>query len=174
MNYTSMQQGEQWLQELLEILGTSAVVRGNLQALPPLDDESPDARETESYWLTIDASYLLPEQISALIGNDGSVLDAIQYLANSVLNLNREEEDRTSYTVELNGYRIKRQAEVQSLAEAAVREVRFSGREVEIKSLSSPERRQIHTYLEDFPDLETFSRGREPHRHLVVRPTSGL
>ena len=47
------------------------------------------------------------------------MLDAIQYLANSVLNLNQAEEDRTSYTVELNGYRIKRQAEVQSLAEAA-------------------------------------------------------
>jgi spoIIIJ-associated protein len=174
MNYTSMQQGERWLQELLEIIGISAVVRGNLQALPSLDDESSDARETDSYWLTIDASYLLPEQISALIGNDGSVLDAIQYLANSVLNLTQEEEDRTSYTVELNGYRIKRQAEVQSLAEAAAMEVRFSGREVEIKSLSSPERRQIHTYLEGFPDLETFSRGREPHRHLVVRPASGL
>ncbi|MDF5732870.1 MAG: RNA-binding protein, partial [Rhizonema sp. PD38] len=28
----------------------------------------------------------------------------------------------------------------------------------------------IHTYLKDFGDLETFSRGKEPHRHLVVRP----
>ena len=62
MNYTSMQQGEQWLQELLEILGISAVVRGNLQTLPSLDDESPNAKETESYWLAIDASYLLPNK----------------------------------------------------------------------------------------------------------------
>jgi spoIIIJ-associated protein len=114
----------------------------------------------------------MPSQIRTLIGNDGSVLDAIQYLANSVLNLTPVEENRAAYTVELNGYRLKRQAEIQSLAKAAATEVRFSGREVEIKSLSSAERRQIHTYLQNFPDLETFSRGKEPHRHLVVRPAT--
>ena len=27
----------------------------------------------------------------------------------------------------------------------------------------------IHTFLKDFPDLESFSRGKEPHRQLVIR-----
>ncbi|MEY2914024.1 MAG: hypothetical protein RLZZ184_3333 [Cyanobacteriota bacterium] len=71
--------------------------------------------------------------------------------------------------MELNGYRVRREAEIRTLAENAAAEVRFSGREVELQSLSATERRQIHTLLQDCPDLETFSRGKEPHRHLVVR-----
>jgi len=169
MKYTPMQLGEQWLQELLQLIGVSTSVRGNLEALPSINE---DSQATDSYWLTIDESQLMPSQIRTLIGNDGSVLDAIQYLTNSVLNLTPVEENRVAYTVELNGHRLKRQAEIQSLAKAAATEVRFSGREVEIKSLSSAERRQIHTYLQNFPDLETFSRGKEPHRHLVVRPAT--
>ncbi|MDP5018897.1 MAG: RNA-binding protein, partial [Dolichospermum sp.] len=97
------------------------------------------------------------------------VLDSIQYLANSVLNLNQPEENHTSYTVELSGYRVRREAEIRTLAETAAAEVRFSGREVELQSLSSSERRKIHTLLQEFSDLETFSRGKEPYRHLVVR-----
>jgi spoIIIJ-associated protein len=97
------------------------------------------------------------------------VLDGIQYLANSVLNLNQPEENQQAYTVELNGYRVRREAEIRTLAETAAAEVRFSGREVELQSLSSSERRQIHTLLQEFSDLETFSRGKEPNRHLVVR-----
>jgi spoIIIJ-associated protein len=72
----------------------------------------------------------------------------------------------------LNGYRIKRFAEIRALAEAAAEQVRSSGQEVQIKSLSSAERRQVHTLFKEFSDLETFSRGKEPFRQLVVRLAS--
>ncbi|MBD2355564.1 RNA-binding protein [Tolypothrix sp. FACHB-123] len=167
MSNNPMQRGQQWLKTLLLLTGVSAEVEGNLE---PAQPQSGDSEEPDNYWLTIDQTTLSPEQINILIGADGSVLDAIQYLANSVLNINQAQEDQASYTIELNGYRIKRQAEIRALAEAASEEVRATGREVEIKSLSSAERRQIHTFLKEFTDLETFSRGKEPHRHLVVRP----
>ncbi|MBE9051594.1 RNA-binding protein [Nostocales cyanobacterium LEGE 11386] len=166
---SSMQRGQQWLKTLLQLTGISTEIQGNLEIAQPQDSDSP---EPDNYWLTIDETNLTPEQIQVLIGTDGSVLDAIQYLANSVLNLNQPEEGQASYTIELNGYRVKRQAEIRAMAEAAADEVRSSGQEVEIKSLSSAERRQIHTFLKEFPDLETFSRGKEPHRHLVVRPAA--
>ncbi len=167
MSNNPMQRGQQWLKSLLELTGITAEIQGNLETTQSQDGDSP---EPDNYWLTIHDTNLSPEQIQVLIGANGSVLDAIQYLANSVLNLSQPQEEQASYTIELNGYRIKRQAEIQALAEAAADEVRFSGQEVEIKSLSSAERRQIHTFLKDFGDLETFSRGKEPHRHLVVRP----
>ncbi len=162
-----MQRGQQWLKTLLELFGISAEIKGNLEIAQSQED---DSQEPDNYWLTIDQTNLQPEQIQLLIGPDGSVLDAIQYLANSVLNLNQLQEGQASYTIELDGYRVKRQAEIRALAETAAQEVRSFGREVEIKSLSSAERRQVHTFLKDFGDLETFSRGKEPHRHLVVRP----
>ncbi|QIR36983.1 RNA-binding protein [Tolypothrix sp. PCC 7910] len=167
MSNSPMQRGQQWLKTLLLLTGVSAEVEGNLE---PAQPQGGDSDEPDNYWLTIDETNLNPEQIRTLIGSDGSVLDAIQYLANSVLNINQPQEEQASYTIELNGYRVKREAEIRALAEAASEEVRTTGREVEIKSLSSAERRQIHTFLKEFADLETFSRGKEPHRHLVVRP----
>ena len=161
-----MQSSEQWLQNLLLLTGVSTQVWANLEPKP---SSGQDTSTGESYWLTIDQTNLTSEQIRILIGAGGSVLDSIQYLANSVLNLNQPEENQTAYTIELNGYRVRREAEIRTLAETAAAEVRFSGREVELQSLSSSERRQIHTLLQEFSDLETFSRGKEPHRHLVVR-----
>ncbi len=161
-----MQRGQQWLETLLQLTGVPAAVKAELETVSV---EGGDHNEPDSYWLTIDETNLTPAQIQVLIGFEGTVLDAIQYLANASLNLSQTQEQQASYTVELNGYRVRRQAEIRALAENAAQMVRASGKEVEIKSLSSAERRQVHTFLKDFTDLETFSRGKEPHRHLVVR-----
>lgn len=163
-----MQRADEWLKTLLRLTGVSVEIEGELVSTAFGDDEFSEPQQ-DSYWLTIDETDLTPEQIRSFIGPDGSALDAIQYLANSILNLNQPQEEQASYTIELNGYRVKRQAEIRAMALAAAEEVRASGQEVEIKSLSSAERRQIHTFLKEFGDLETFSRGKEPHRHLVVR-----
>ena len=167
MSNNPMQRGQQWLQSLLELTGVSAEIHGSLETA---QSHNEDSQEIDGYWLTIDETNLNPQQIQTLIGADGSVLDAIQYLVNSTLNINQPQEGQASYTVELNGYRVKRQAEIQKIAETAAEQVRSTGREIEIKSLSSAERLLVHTFLKDFGDLETFSRGKEPHRHLVVRP----
>lgn len=167
MTDTPMQRGQEWLKSLLRLSGVSVHVKGELETAANQYEQS---QEPDNYWLTIDETNLTPEQIKIFIGSDGSVLDAIQYLANSILNLNQITDGQASYTIELNGYRLQRQEEVRAMAEAAAEQVRSSSQEVEIRSLSSAERRQIHTYLKDFGDLETFSRGKEPHRHLVVRP----
>lgn len=156
-----MQRGKQWLEELLRLSRLPAAVQAT-------DTES-SPEDKPSYWLTIDQTKLTPEQIQTLIGPEGSTLDAIQYLANSILNLGQDEEGQAAYTIELDGYRLRRQAELQSLAAYAAQQVRETGEEVEIKSLSSAERRQIHTFLKECEDLETQSRGQEPDRRLVVR-----
>ena len=164
MTDSLMQRGQQWLESLLQLTGVSTDVRAELESVPV---ENREPQEPDSYWLTIDEAKLSPEQIQVLTGPEGTVLDAIQYLANATLNLQTQQQ--AVYTVELNGYRVRRQAEIQVIAEHAAEQVRSSGEEVEIKSLSSAERRQVHTFLKDFTDLETFSRGKEPNRHLVVR-----
>lgn len=161
-----MQRGQHWLESLLKLMGVSTSVKAHLEASQIQSGVPP---EPDNYWLTVDETQLSPEQIEIIIGSEGNVLDAIQYLANATLNLHQSQEEQASYTVELDGYRVRRQAEVQAIAQTAAEQVRASGQEVEIKSLSSAERRQVHTFLKTFPDLETFSKGKEPHRHLVVR-----
>ncbi|MDJ0734558.1 MAG: R3H domain-containing nucleic acid-binding protein [Nostocaceae cyanobacterium] len=166
---SQIQRGQQWLKTLLQLSGISTEIEGELEENAVAGDNS---SAKHGYWLTIDQGKLTPEQIQILLGKDGSVLDAIQYLANSVLNLSQTPEQQCSYTIELDGYRINRQAEIWQIAQRAAEQVRNMGTEVEIKSLSSAERRQVHSFFQEYPDLETFSRGREPHRHLVVRPAS--
>lgn len=152
---SSMERGKQWIEQLLSLSRIPGTVKPEQQ--------------TDCYWLTIDETNLTPEQIQILIGPDGSVLDAIQYLANAILNLGQPAEEQAAYTIELDGYRIRRQEELRVMAEDAVRAVRETGTEFEMKSLSSAERRQVHTFLKEYQDLETYSRGQEPDRRLVVR-----
>lgn len=159
--------GQQWLESLLKLAGLSAEVTAKIDNDFIAENEDSSIC---SYWLTIDETNLTPKNIEALIGKNGTALDAIQYLANSSLNLNQPGESQASYTIELNGYRVSRQAEIREVATSVANQVRTSGREVEIQSLSSAERRQVHTYLRNYTDLETFSRGKEPNRNLVVRP----
>jgi spoIIIJ-associated protein len=158
MDNQSIEQGKTWLEELLTL--------GNL----PTSVSS--TQEPDSCWLSINAENYTPEQVAALTGNNGEGLDGLQYLINTSLNLGKEDDQKTAYTVELNGYRARRYRELQALAENAANQVRQTGVELEIKSLSSVERRLIHSLLQDSEDIETYSRGQDPDRRLVIKSKS--
>ncbi|WP_103669626.1 R3H domain-containing nucleic acid-binding protein [Pseudanabaena sp. BC1403] len=162
--------GANWLQELLSLMGYATSVDIRLAEVSP----EQAATGSKNYWLDISADGLQDQQIQRLIGKDGIVLDSLQYLSSILLNRHLpsdklETENRNFYTVELNGYRSNRIADLQSLAENAVKQVRETQTEFVIKQLSSADRRHIHQLLEDFPDIETHSQGREPNRHLIVK-----
>lgn len=156
-----MEKGIGWLEKLLELQGLKTSVSGNQNTMGSGDD---------SYWLTIDTESLSEAEIESLIGDRGRNLDSTQYLANTILNMDVGESEQRSYTIEVNGYRKKRQAELESLADEAANQVLNQGQsEYELKGLSAAERRQLHGLLGEHDGLETFSRGREPERHLVVK-----
>ncbi len=165
MSSELMQLGQQWLEELLRLAGY--LTRVDTKQPAPIH---PSLADPSNCWLTIDEADLTPEQVKLLIGPEGTNLDAIQYLANATLNLGKGEEMQAAYTIELAGHRSRRQAELLVLAESAAAQVRQSGEEVEMQPFSAAERRLIHTILQASQDLETFSRGQEPDRRLVIRP----
>lgn len=148
-----------WLEELLSLQGLKTQVSST---------QAPSGFGDDSYWLTIDTTSLSQAQVAGLIGERGRVLDSIQYLANITLNIGVSKEEQHSYTIEIDGYRKKRQAELQAIADEAAKAVLSSGKDYEIKGLSSAERRQVHGLLGQLGQFETYSRGREPERHLVV------
>ena len=149
-----MQRGQQWIEQLLTLLRIESSVTTQEQE--------------DSFWLTIDEKNLTPEQIEILTGPDGQVLDAIQYLLNTTLNIAQPTDVQASYTIELNQYRVRREAVLREIVAKAVETVQETGEAYEMKGLSSAERRQIHNLLKDYEDLESFSRGQEPDRRLVV------
>lgn len=159
MDVSQVERGKQWLEELLRLAGVPSRVSSEPNAEVPI----------EGGWLTIDADRLTPHQIEVLLGPGGLVLDSIQYLANSILNLGQDSDNQGAFTVDLAGHRMQRYVELKAMAEQAAEQVRETGRDCELKSLSSAERRQVHTILKEYDDLETCSRGQEPDRRLVVR-----
>lgn len=163
-----MEKSIAWLEKLLTLQGLSANVSGHQQAETPRETAEGEAVTDDSFWLTIDTASLSPEQVQGLIGDRGQVLDAIQYLANATLNMAQAEGDQRAYTIEINGYREQRQAELKGIVEAAAEQVLADGAEHEIKGLSAAERRYVHGLFGEYDQLKTFSRGREPERHLVV------
>jgi spoIIIJ-associated protein len=155
--------GQAWLTDLLKHLGASpSITPAPLAGFEQLD----------GLWLTIESAGLSPEQTQLLLGEKGQVLDAIQYLLNITYNINRAKDDHAVFTLELAGYRLKRLQELQALADQIAAQVRETHAEVEMPPLSAAERRLVHTLFKDISDLETFSRGQEPDRRLVVQPRS--
>jgi len=159
-----MEKSISWLEKLLKLQGLEASVSG-AQTTGELGDDS--------YWLTIGTDSLSEDEIAIVVGDRGAALDSVQYLANTILNMDVAADEQQAYTIEINGYRKQRQLELKTLAEEAAAEVLDNGKaEHEIKGLSSAERRQMHGLLGEYDKIETFSRGREPERHLVVKLVS--
>ena len=154
--------GKQWLEQLLAHMGLAADV--TTEGFEKVDNN------LESHWLNIQGSDLSDQQKQQLIGDRGKGIDAIQYLANIMLNLNLEPEAQSSFTIELDGYRVERTKELADLTQSAIAQVRQTGKEVEIPNLSAAERKQIHTALEQLEDIASESKGREPDRRLVLKP----
>ncbi|MBR8828876.1 MAG: RNA-binding protein [Gomphosphaeria aponina SAG 52.96 = DSM 107014] len=161
MRERQIQRGQDWLAELLKLMGIPAEVK--------ITQIGGDVGEPNLCWLTIDETNLTPEQKERLIGEKGETIDAIQYLANTILNIGVKPENQGAFTVELDGYRVKREAELFALVEEVAEKVRQTGQEVQLPPLSSAERRQVHTFLQDSEDLATESRGQEPERRVFVR-----
>jgi spoIIIJ-associated protein len=159
--------GQQWLEKVLALMGTPTSVQlsePKTTAETTISDSMP--------WLVIDETQLSEQQVKALLKDQGRTLDALQYLANTLLNLGLVPEDQSAFTIELKGYRQQREKELRVLAEKTAWQVLETGETAELDSLSSAERRQIHQFLKQYEGLESWSRGQEPDRRLVVQRNS--
>ena len=168
------ERARQWLQQVLAAMGIPAVVR----VVGEIIEIEADSLTPAQKQMLLSKAPALPLPLSKEAGPEEErspvVLDALQYLANTLLNLNQPEDQQQPYILDLDGYRQRRLQELKALVAVAVEKVRTSGREYEFPDLSAAERRQIHTLLKDpaYADLETFSRGKEPDRRLVIRRAS--
>ena len=153
--------GKDWLESLLSLMGTPLTV--DIDGFETVSDDS------DSCWLNIDTSGLSQEQIDTLVGEKGKNIDAVQYLANTILNLFQEDSVQRSYTIEVNGYRVSRYQELREIFDTAADKVKETGEEVELNGLSSAERKQVHAFFQNSTDLVTESQGQEPNRKLIVK-----
>ena len=108
------------------------------------------------------------DNVSQLIGKHGRTLDSLQYLMNIIFN--KGNDDRIKLVLDVQGYREKRYRNLIMLANRMCRKALSVRKPVELEPMSTLDRRTIHLALKDRTDIETFSKGTEPMRRVVIAP----
>ena len=106
------------------------------------------------------------ENLGAIIGRRGETLDAIQQLTS--YSVNRGTSRRVRIHVDAEHYRAKREESLVRLANRVADKVVKYRRNVTLEPMNAYERHVIHTALQDYPGVTTYSTGTEPNRRTVV------
>ena len=108
------------------------------------------------------------DDVAPLIGHHGQTIDAIQHLAYRFATRGRG--DRVPVVVDAGGYRERRAESLRQTADQAAATALAEDRAVALDPMTALERKVIHEHLKGRRELETYSEGQEPSRHLVVAP----
>ena len=118
-------------------------------------------RDGDTYQVVLEG-----ENMGALIGHRGETLDAIQQLTSYAVN--RGASKRVRIHVDAEGYRARREESLYRLARKTAGKVVKYRRNITLEAMNAYERHVIHTALQDYPGVSTFSTGTEPNRRTVV------
>jgi spoIIIJ-associated protein len=110
------------------------------------------------------------DDLGLFIGRHGQTIDAVQHLAFKIANRDAPRDSAVRVTVDAAGYRERREHMLHRQADQAASRAARSGRPVALDAMSATERKVVHEHLKDRDDVETYSEGTEPDRHLVVAP----
>ena len=113
---------------------------------------------------------IVGEDASALIGHHGDTLDALQYLANlaSARKNIHGERDKSRVTLDIEGYRKKREETLRALARRMAQKALRNRRSVMLEPMSAYERRIIHSEIQGIEGVSTNSIGNDNNRKIVI------
>ncbi len=106
------------------------------------------------------------EEGGLLIGRHGATLDALQYLTLRVLQA--EGLGRMRITLDVGGYRNRREKVLKELAQSVAKKVLDTGKPYHFEPMSAMERRVVHMTVTEIGGLRTESEGEGKRRHVVV------
>jgi len=105
-----------------------------------------------------------------LIGHHGETMDALQYLANLAANkkVNGEKREYAKITLDIEGYRAKREASLRSMARKKAAAVLKYKKSVMLEPMNPYERRIVHSEVQGIEGVSTNSIGSENNRRVVM------
>lgn len=111
---------------------------------------------------------IVGDDLGLLIGRHGKTLDALQILVSAITN--RRLDQRYPLVVDVSGYRHRRRLKLEDIARRAADRASRQHRPVQLRPMTSFERRVVHVVLRDDRRVRTESEGEEPRRLVVVHP----
>ena len=109
--------------------------------------------------------------LSILIGRRSETLSAFQYIASLIVG--KETQQFVQLTVDVEGFRDRREKQLIQMAKRMADQVSQSGRRQTLEPMPAGERRIIHIALRDHPDVKTESTGDDPYRKVTIVPKNG-
>jgi spoIIIJ-associated protein len=110
---------------------------------------------------------IVGDDLTVLVGEGGSVLEALQELTR--LAVYRETGERSRLMLDIGGFRADKRKALESLARDAAEEVRETGEAIKLSPMTPFERKVVHDAVAD-QGLRSESEGVEPARCVVVMP----
>lgn len=110
------------------------------------------------------------KETGLLIGQKGETIDSVQYLINVAVYKERPFVKRI--TVDTEGYRQRRVEALQGMAHRTARRAQREMRSIDLPPMAAAERRVVHLYLKENPNVFTTSKGEEDDRRVVVSPNT--
>mgnify|MGYP000889605151 FL=1 len=127
-------------------------------------DATVDFREDGNRHFTLNIK--TEENTSLIIGKRGITLNSLQFLVNNFAKKFSSHYFRIE--VDCDDYRENRKKTLEDLALNLAKKSKKIGKPVELEPMTSIERKIIHNALTGIKNVETESRGEEPHRYLVI------
>lgn len=109
---------------------------------------------------------IVGDEAGNIIGKHGDTLDAIQHMLQ--LAFNKKVKGGEKIRIDTEDYRQKREKTLIGLAKSIANRVIKSRGKYELEPMKAYERRIIHSALQSYPMITTYSVGVEPQRRLIV------
>ncbi len=144
-----------FLEELLERMGIEASVEPNL--------------EDGTMYVDILGAGPDDDDMALLIGRHGLTLEALQELTRHVVM--RRTGLRCRVIVDVEDYKKRQRDRLVSRAREVAKRVARTGLEEELEPMTPYDRKVVHDTVASVEGVESFSRGEEPERRVVIRVT---
>ena len=145
----------EFLQHLLEFMSIDAEVTARLPETPG------DGVGRASAVLDVAG-----EDLGILIGRRGSTLAALQYTVNHMVS--RQLKSKALVTVDVEGYRRRREENLKGLALRLAEKVKGTGRTITLEPMPANERRIVHLALASDSQVTSFSLGDGESRKVAI------
>lgn len=111
------------------------------------------------------------EQTEALVGQRGSVMEAVHELTKTVLQ--RSAQDAARVRIDIAGYAERRRQALTIYAGELIEQVLEEGGELMLEPMSASDRKVIHDAVAEHPDVRSYSEGEAPGRYVVIASVDG-
>lgn len=144
---------------LLRGMGIGAKVA--VRPTEPQAQEDVEASEN----ITVDVT---GDDLGILIGRRGETLASLQFITNLIVN--KQVRPQRRIIVDVEHYRLRREAALRGLAQRMAERVRYTHQPVTLEAMPPNERRIVHLTLKDSPYVTTQSFGEGEARRVVISP----